>query len=227
MQRIVRSIRALLKILGTVFGVACANATAPVPQAPNTEPPGGVDNSVTPPGGPVLTYRYGAKFEPPIGRVVHGLGQWMEYNTKYAALLPTAHQPASELSFTPIADSVRPWNPSQILAGLQAMDARGRIPLMNLSLYAGQPTQAELATMSDKLFGVDDEIANGTKWDSRLQDFANVLKAYKKPVMLRIGGEFNGWWNGYHPYDFPKAYRKIAAMIRATGASNVAFVWCY
>ena len=81
--------------------------------------------------------------------------------------------------------------------------------------------------MNDKLFGVDDDIANGTKWDARLTDFVNVLKAHKKPVLLRIGGEFNGWWNGYHPYDFPRAYRKIAGMIRAAGADNVAFVWCY
>jgi hypothetical protein len=216
-------------IASLAFGTlaACAVDGTTAPSVPPQNPSSPADTATVPAGGTPLTYRYGAKFEPPVGRVVHGLGQWAEYNAKYVPLLPSANQPASELSFIPIADSVRPWNPTQIAAGLAAMDARGRIPLVNLSLFAGQPTPAELAVMSDPLFGVDDDIANGTKWDARLNDFANVLKAYRKPVLLRIGGEFNGWWNGYHPYDFPKAYRKIAAMIRATGADNVAFVWCY
>ena len=45
--------------------------------------------------------------------------------------------------------------------------------------------------------------------------------------MLRIGGEFSGWWNGYHPYAYPIAFRKIVNMFRASGVTNVAFVWCY
>jgi hypothetical protein len=44
---------------------------------------------------------------------------------------------------------------------------------------------------------------------------------------VRIGGEFNGPWNGYHPYDFPKAFRKVVNMFRAAGAENAAFIWCY
>ncbi|MDP2959605.1 MAG: hypothetical protein Q8N53_24585 [Longimicrobiales bacterium] len=30
-------------------------------------------------------YRFGAKFEPPVGRVVHGIGQWESYNVTYSA----------------------------------------------------------------------------------------------------------------------------------------------
>ena len=45
--------------------------------------------------------------------------------------------------------------------------------------------------------------------------------------MVRIGGEFNGWWNGYHPYDYPKALRKIVQRFRNAGAHNAAFIWCY
>jgi len=220
---------AALAVAALAVLAACASdhTTAPTPSASGPAPATGVDTTSAPGNGPQPSYRYGAKFEPPMGRVVHGIGQWQEYNAKYAALLPASNQPASELSFIPIADTVRPWNPVQIATGLAAMDARGRIPLVNLSMFAGQPSPAELAAMTDKLFGVDDDIANGTKWDARLADFANVLAAYRKPVLLRIGGEFNGWWNGYHPYDFVKAYRKVAARIRAAGASNVAFVWCY
>lgn len=45
--------------------------------------------------------------------------------------------------------------------------------------------------------------------------------------MLRIGGEFSGNWNGYHPYEYPKAFRKIVMTARASGADNIAFIWCY
>jgi len=41
--------------------------------------PGGDKEEETPPG---LTYQFGAKFEPPVGRVVHGIGQWRVYNEK-------------------------------------------------------------------------------------------------------------------------------------------------
>jgi hypothetical protein len=54
-----------------------------------------------------------------------------------------------------------------------------------------------------------------------------VAKNYKQPLMIRIGGEFSGWWNGYHPYDYPRAFRKIVALFRAAGVENAAFVWCY
>ena len=87
---------------------ACAgDASSPTnPVAPN-QPVTPVDTGAPAGPGTNLTYRYNAKFEPPIGRVVHGLGQWPAYNTKYAALFPQANQPASELSFIPIADTVR------------------------------------------------------------------------------------------------------------------------
>jgi hypothetical protein len=155
------------------------------------------------------------------------MGQWEVYNPKYTALLAPTSQPASELIFLAIGDTIRPWNPSQIAARVGAIGAAGRIPLADIGLRGNQPTAAELAKLPDPLFGIDHEVANGSKWDNRLLDLATVFAAYRKPALVRIGGEFNGWWNGYHPYEFPKAFRKIVSLFRAAGASNVAFVWCY
>jgi hypothetical protein len=39
--------------------------------------------------------------------------------------------------------------------------------------------------------------------------------------------KFSGTWNGYEPYEYPKAFQKIVGMFRDAGADNVAFVWCY
>jgi len=81
--------------------------------------------------------------------------------------------------------------------------------------------------LADKTYGIDSLIAYSTQYDARIQSFIDVVRAHGKPVMLRIGGEFSGWWNGYHPYAYPVAFRKIVNMFRASGVTNVAFVWCY
>lgn len=85
--------------LGALVAVAFG-CGSPV-TAPNPDPPGDP--------GPVLSYQFGAKFEPPMGRVVHGMGQWGAYNPKYQALLQAGQQPAAELQFIAIGDTVRPW----------------------------------------------------------------------------------------------------------------------
>jgi hypothetical protein len=208
-------------LLCLLLAVGCGSQSSPVEPGPSQPPP------PPPPGTPPPSYQFGAKFEPPIGRVVHGMGQWEVFNPKYTALLATQSQPASELIFLAIGDTIRPWNPVQIAARVAGIGAAGRIPLADIGLRGNQPTAAELAKLPDPLFGIDHEVANGTKWDSRLQDLANLFAAYRKPALVRIGGEFNGWWNGYHPYEFPRAFRKIVNLFRAAGALNVAFVWCY
>lgn len=221
------AVGALVRCVTLAFVAACARDAMPnepsVPVVPSAPPP------PPPPPAPsaVPSYQYGAKFEPPVGRVVHGMGQWHEYNPHYLALLPANEQPAAELIFIEIADTVRPWNPPKIAQALQQMSAQGRIPALDIALRGNQPLPAVLDTMGNKLYAIDHEVANGTKWDGRLDDLVQVLRSFARPVLVRIGGEFNGWWNGYHPYEYPKAFRKIVNLFRAGGVNNAAFVWCY
>jgi hypothetical protein len=220
--------RRVFPIVSLAIAACAGDASAPTSPAGASQPSTPVDTATGGNAGANLTYRYNAKFEPPMGRVVHGLGQWQAYNAKYAALLPPSNQPASELIFLNPVDTTRPWNPALIAAAFAAIDARGRVPLADITMHrSSQPTPAEQAALPDPLYGQDHEIANSTKWDARLLDLVAVLKAFKKPVLLRIGGEFSGSWSGYHPYEYPKAFRKIVNMFRAAGAENVAFVWCY
>jgi acetyl esterase/lipase len=172
-------------------------------------------------------YSFGAKFEPPAGRVVHGIGQWEQYNAKLLPKLPADRRPASELLFVNIADMPRGWRPQGISGTLQRYDQAGLIPQMDISLCGNQPSKAEIDKMPDPHFGIDHEVASGSRYDSRIEDLARIVREFGKPVTVRIGGEFNGWWNGYHPYAYPKAFRKIVAMFRATKVDNAAFVWCY
>jgi len=213
------------RAVAVLFITACGTNGSAItaPEDRHDTPP--VDTTVVP--SPAYEYEFGAKFEPPKGRVVHGMGQWVNGNPQYLAMLPAANQPASELVFTSISDTDRPWNPAQIAANIASISAAGRIPSMDLALRGNQPMPAVWQQMADKTYGIDSLIAYTTQYDGRIQDFINVLKAHGKPVMLRIGGEFSGWWNGYHPYAYPLAFRKIVNMFRASGVTNVAFVWCY
>jgi acetyl esterase/lipase len=159
--------------------------------------------------------------------VVHGIGQWQPYNATLLRALPAELHPASELIFIQIGDSPRGWRGQGVIAALRRVDSGGRIPSINITLSGNQPSQAELDTLPDRRFGIDHLVASGDRFDARLQDIVAAVKDYGKPVMVRIGGEFNGWWNGYHPFEYPKAFRKIVGMFRKAGAENAAFVWCY
>lgn len=174
-----------------------------------------------------LDYEFGALFEPPRGRVVHGMGQWIDGNPQYAALFPVDKQPAAELVFVDLGDTPRGWEPDKIAERIAGIRSDGRIPVMDLALRGLQPGSAALSQMEDKTYGIDSVIATSSLYDARIQSFVDVLKDHGSPVMLRIGGEFSGSWNGYHPYAYPEAFRKIVQMFRDAGVKNVAFVWCY
>jgi acetyl esterase len=172
-------------------------------------------------------YRLGAKFEPPAGRVVHGMGQWEQYNAKLLPRLPAEVRPASKLIFISIGDTPRGWRPEGIRNLLQRYDQEGLIPHVDIALRGNQPSHAALAALPDPLFGIDDEVASTSRFDERIQDLVRIVKEFGKPVIVRIGGEFNGRWNGYHPYAYPQAFRKIVGIFRAAQVDNAAFVWCY
>ena len=64
-------------------------------------------------------------------------------------------------------------------------------------------------------------------FDPQIDHLGRTLAALPNPVLLRIGYEFDGAWNGGYQdrAAYKAAYRRIAERIQAAGASNVAFVW--
>lgn len=67
-------------------------------------------------------------------------------------------------------------------------------------------------------------IAEG-EFDQPIADFARSLRDLRRPVYLRIGHEFDGPWNQYHPKSYRAAFRQIAKILDAEGADNVKTVW--
>ncbi len=170
-------------------------------------------------------YSYDAKFEPPTeedgtAHVLHGVGPWQAYpwgNPAYEAVT-TATPPASSESFFTLGDTKRPWDQTltQLHAFLDAELAKGRIPRLGVALHDNS-TDVEVA--------IDQLVPTGV-YDARIHDLGKLFAAYGYPLFLRIGFEFNGDWNGYHPYDYPKAFQYIVEKFRGDGAFNVATSWC-
>jgi hypothetical protein len=191
---------------------------------PGAEGPTGPIVAVGPedPQPQVGAFLHGAKFEPPLGRVLHGMGNWELGRESYLrALDDPALQPATALSFLPIGDWPRTWA-TRVTAtreGMTDLAAKGYIPHLDISLF-GLDAQ-------DEQQGVDADIAHGDKYDGRVRDVARAVRSIEGPVFVRIGAEFNGRWNPYTPFEFPAAFRKIVEIFRAEGVANAAFVWCY
>lgn len=68
--------------------------------------------------------------------------------------------------------------------------------------------------------------------DTYIKKWANDLKAYNKPVMLRFAHEMNGNWypwseqvNGNAPGDYVAAWKHVVDTFRAEGATNVQWIW--
>ena len=72
-------------------------------------------------------------------------------------------------------------------------------------------------------------IASG-RYDAYLSDYAEAVRAYRRPVILSFGHEMNGdWysWGNRHtsPAVFVAAWRHIVTLFRAQGARNVTWLW--
>ena len=67
--------------------------------------------------------------------------------------------------------------------------------------------------------------ANKGEYNAVIRQFSAWAKKTDRPIYLRIGYEFDGQHNQMEPVDYVKAYRMIVDIIRAEGASNIAFVW--
>lgn len=64
-------------------------------------------------------------------------------------------------------------------------------------------------------------------YDPQIRRLARFFRSLNRPVYLRIGYEFDGFWNrGYANTEaYIRAYRRIVDVLRQQGVQNVAYVW--
>ncbi len=89
-----------------------------------------------------------------------------------------------------------------------------------VGLWMGNRMDVDLATGSNHS-GAND----GNRLWSNLRRLVGDLKATGRPVLLRIGYEAEGPWNGYWPEAYKAVWSRLRAEIRTQQADNIATVW--
>ena len=172
-----------------------------------------------------------AKYEPPAGRVIHGLGQytpfyyseeenWQEVSEYQNAInhIPMVYSVyaildpyANSLDSTDFIDiTTNHGNPYILLVGLALMDS---------SYLNGYQINIPV-----------NDILSGTL-DYRIIDIAQRIKAVNAPVYLRPGFEFGAGNLGMHsdpnmtPVDFINIWIHIYNIFTQQNVNNVAWVW--
>lgn len=167
-------------------------------------------------GGVAWPY-YGARFEPPDGSVYHGCG-WNgdSSQARYSAMFPVNHHP---LILQVVADMPGPrgFDVRRVMQSLTQPIVHPDSQFIEYGLHFRERD----TTMLDSVFALTGEM------DHYIDTLAIALRAVNRPFFLRIGFEFNGYWNPYHPYIFPLAFRKLATELRARAVPEFASVWCY
>lgn len=160
----------------------------------------------------------GAKYEPPNGKIYHGVGWQTQAQNEYAEMFSDSTQP---LLF-------------QVMSALPGYMRRGGMTVNNLLSAFRQEhidQRSQYIELSTHLFlddePIDNEFVETDRYDGYIDTLAIALAEYGRPVFLRIGLEMNGSWNGYTPYVFPVAFRKLVTGLRDRDVENFAAVWCY
>jgi len=160
---------------------------------------------------------YGARFEPPDGFIYHGCG-WDGYSSQanYNAMFPPDRHPLV-LQVVASMPGTRWFDVSHIVQSLTQHIVHPDSQYIEYGLHF----QGRDSWMLDSVFALT------TTMDHYIDTLAIALRTVNRPFFLRIGFEFNGAWNPYHPYIFPQAFRKLAVELRARAVPEFATVWCY
>ena len=109
-------------------------------------------------------------------------------------------------------------------AGLEAVSARRAVPLVTWEPWVAGQGVAQPAYALDRIAGGD--------FDPYLRRWADGLRGFGRPVLLRFAHEMNGDWypwaegvNGNGSGDYAAAWRHVRAVFAAAGATNVSWVW--
>ncbi|MCB2205841.1 T9SS type A sorting domain-containing protein [bacterium] len=158
--------------------------------------------------------------EPEDGRVYHGVqtvsfGNGSADLDGYLAAMDERTQPAVRGFFFSIPGTRGPAMTLQALERFyEQADSIGFIPELSLFLTGEHST--------------DSVIAVSDTYDDVIDSIVTLSAQYGRAMFLRIGGEFNGTWNGYHEYLYVDMFRKITDMFAARGLrDSIATIWCY
>ena len=97
--------------------------------------------------------------------------------------------------------------------------------VVNIGLYMVGPEAADGSMCRGRADCAIARLARG-EFDSQLSVLADWLKGLGgRPVLMRVGYEFDGSWNNYDPVQFKAAWKHIYRFMSEAGVDNVAWVY--
>jgi len=161
---------------------------------------------------------FGAKFEPPDGRIYHGSGwNYIDSHRRYEEMFPGDKRPLI-LQTNVSIPGTRGTDVARLVRGMEQMIIHPDSQFVEFSMHwQGR----DAAVMLDSIYVHTDQ------WDRYVDTLEIAFRRVNRPFFLRLGFEFNGDWNPYHPYIFPQAFRKLVIELRRRGIDQFATVWCY
>ena len=110
------------------------------------------------------------------------------------------------------------------VTGLEAVHARGAVPLVTWEPWVAGHGVSQPAYALDRIAAGD--------FDPYLRRWAEGLRDFGRPVMLRFAHEMNGNWypwsegvNGNGAGDYVAAWKHVRSIVTSAGATNVSWVW--
>jgi hypothetical protein len=110
-----------------------------------------------------------------------------------------------------------------------------QLNVSDLAAVTANGSTPEITWMSDDPTGVTtitDAAISAGRYDSYIRSWAQGLRSYGRPVLLRFDHEMNGNWYGWSPgvngntaAGYVAAWRHVHDLFAAAGATNVTFVW--
>jgi len=162
-----------------------------------------------------------SKYEPPDSSTYHGVGWGEEAQINYQNMFGDNCRPLLfQVMLAIPGNPQRPLTVERILNSIRASHIDPDKQYAEISIHfmdTGGPTPIVL----------DTAFAYTSKYDHYIDTLAEALVQHGRAVFIRPGLEANGGWNGYTPWAFPLAFRKLVNGLRVRGVSEFASIWCY
>ena len=156
----------------------------------------------------------GTKFEPPDGECLFILGQADEAAMDaYMEAIDTLHLPAGFAFYTSLSNGAIQNDMPRYKAYLDKYPYAA----LQLAIWTGARGQGSPGYYLD-------QIVNG-QYDANIIALASACKNFNRPIFIRLGYEFDGYHNAYPPDKYIAAYKYFVDKMRASGVTNVAYVW--
>ncbi len=159
----------------------------------------------------------GARYEPPVGRVLSG---WGQFSSAWDLEEPAGRGDADDLAA--YTKAVAPHAPAMI-SFYVALDSAILAGFLKHYREFAATHGFFVAQIGLHFHGIERDVATGIH-DPQLRALADGLHEVGRPVLLRIGYEFNSPWALYEPLPYIGAFHHVTEVLREDRV-NFATVW--